>query len=314
MGVYIIRRLIATIPVLLVVALVVFSLIHFAPGDPAAIVIGAFGTTEQYARVRESLGLDRPLPVQLGLWFKNLSKGDLGTSLFGKTPVMKMIRDRMLPTFSIAILTELFAVALAVPLGVLAAWKANTWIDRVIMIFSTLGYSIPLFWLGFMFIYLFGVKLHWAPAAGYVHPGDSVPQFFIRLAMPVASTGLVVMALIARMTRATVLEVLHEDYIRTARAKGLAETNVLIRHALRNAILPIITVIGVGFALLLGGVVVTENVFAIPGLGRLLVDAIERRDFPVIQGTLLIVSAVYVLVNLMVDISYAFLDPRIRYQ
>lgn len=314
MGVYVIRRLIATIPVILVVALVVFSLIHFAPGDPAAIVIGAFGTTEQYARVRKEMGLDRPLPVQLGLWFKHAFQGDLGTSLFNKDPVLSLIRNRMLPTFSIAVLTEIFAVVLAVPLGVLAAWKANTWIDRVVMVFSTLGYSIPLFWLGFMFIYLFGVKLHWAPAAGYVHPGDSVPQFFIRLAMPIASTGLVVMALIARMTRATVLEVLHEDYVRTARAKGLAESGVLIRHALRNAILPIITVIGIGFALLLGGVVVTENVFAIPGLGRLLVDAIEHRDFPVIQGTLLIVSMIYVLVNLMVDISYAFLDPRIRYQ
>ncbi|MBM3944023.1 MAG: ABC transporter permease [SAR202 cluster bacterium] len=314
MGTYIIRRVIATIPVLLVVALIIFSLIHLAPGDPAAIIVGSFAGEEAYQRVRAELGLDKPIIVQLGIWFKNLFQGNLGQSLSGKTPVLEMIRDRMLPTFAIAILTEIFSVVLAIPLGVLAAWKANTWIDRVVMVFSTVGYSIPLFWLGFIFIIVFAVKTHWLPAAGYTHPGEDLGQFFLKLILPVVSTGLVVMALIARMTRATVLEVLQEDYVRTARAKGLADTSVLIRHALRNAILPIITVIGVGFALLLGGVVVTENVFAIPGLGRLLVNAILHRDYPVIQGTILIISAIYAFVNLLVDISYAFLDPRIRYQ
>ena len=304
MGTYIIRRTLATFPVLLVVALIVFALIHFAPGDPAAIIAGTFAGEEQVERIREQLGLNEPLPVQLGIWFKNIVQGDLGTSLSGKKPVLEMIRDRMLPTF---------AVALGVPLGILAAWKANTWIDRVVMVFSTVGYSIPLFWLGFILMYVFAVRLEIVPVAGYVHPGENLGAFFHRLVLPVIATGLVVMALIARMARATVLEVLGEDYIRTARAKGLVESTVLIRHALRNAILPIITVIGVGFALLLGGVVVTENVFAIPGLGRLLVNAISHRDYPVIQGTILVLSAIYAVVNLMVDISYAFLDPRIRY-
>ena len=313
MGTYIIRRTLATFPVLLVVALIVFALIHFAPGDPAAIIAGTFAGEEQVERIREQLGLNEPLPVQLGIWFKNIVQGDLGTSLSGKKPVLEMIRDRMLPTFAVAILTDIFAVALGVPLGILAAWKANTWIDRVVMVFSTAGYSIPLFWLGFILMYVFAVRLEIVPVAGYVHPGENLGAFFHRLVLPVIATGLVVMALIARMTRATVLEVLGEDYIRTARAKGLVESTVLIRHALRNAILPIITVIGVGFALLLGGVVVTENVFAIPGLGRLLVNAISHRDYPVIQGTILVLSAIYAVVNLMVDISYAFLDPRIRY-
>ncbi len=313
MGTYIIRRTLATVPVLLVVALIVFALIHFAPGDPAAIIAGTFAGEEQVERIREQLGLNEPLPVQLGIWFKNIVQGDLGTSLSGKKPVLEMIRDRMLPTFAVAILTDIFAVALGVPLGILAAWKANTWIDRVVMVFSTAGYSIPLFWLGFILMYVFAVRLEIVPVAGYVHPGENLGAFFHRLVLPVIATGLVVMALIARMTRATVLEVLGEDYIRTARAKGLVESTVLIRHALRNAILPIITVIGVGFALLLGGVVVTENVFAIPGLGRLLVNAISHRDYPVIQGTILVLSAIYAVVNLMVDISYAFLDPRIRY-
>ncbi len=313
MGTYIIRRTLATFPVLLVVALIVFALIHFAPGDPAAIIAGTFAGEEQVERIREQLGLNEPLPVQLGIWFKNIVQGDLGTSLSGKKPVLEMIRDRMLPTFAVAILTDIFAVALGVPLGILAAWKANTWIDRVVMVFSTVGYSIPLFWLGFILMYVFAVRLEIVPVAGYVHPGENLGAFFHRLVLPVIATGLVVMALIARMTRATVLEVLGEDYIRTARAKGLVESTVLIRHALRNAILPIITVIGVGFALLLGGVVVTENVFAIPGLGRLLVNAISHRDYPVIQGTILVLSAIYAVVNLMVDISYAFLDPRIRY-
>ena len=313
MGTYIIRRTLATFPVLLVVALIVFALIHFAPGDPAAIIAGTFAGEEQVERIREQLGLNEPLPVQLGIWFKNIVQGDLGTSLSGKKPVLEMIRDRMLPTFAVAILTDIFAVALGVPLGILAAWKANTWIDRVVMVFSTVGYSIPLFWLGFILMYVFAVRLEIVPVAGYVHPGENLGAFFHRLVLPVIATGLVVMALIARMARATVLEVLGEDYIRTARAKGLVESTVLIRHALRNAILPIITVIGLGFALLLGGVVVTENVFAIPGLGRLLVNAISHRDYPVIQGTILVLSAIYAVVNLMVDISYAFLDPRIRY-
>lgn len=302
------------IPVLLVVALVVFALIHIAPGDPAAIIVGNFATQERYDDVREQLGLNEPIYTQLGIWLKNLARGDLGESLFGKTEVTTMISQRIIPTFSVAILTLGFAVFLAIPMGVVAAWKANTWIDRSVMIFSTIGYSIPLFWLGFIFIWLFAVKLDWFPAAGYVAPSENLGQFFYRLVLPMLATGLVVISLIARMTRATMLEVLNEDYIRTARSKGLADSKVLIAHALRNAILPIVTVIGISLALLLGGVVVTENVFAIPGMGRLLVNAISHRDYPVIQGTVLVFAAIIATVNLLIDLSYAVFDPRIRYR
>ena len=302
------------IPVLLVVALVVFALIHIAPGYPAAIIVGNFATQERYDDVREQLGLNEPIYTQLGIWLKNLARGDLGESLFGKTEVTTMISQRIIPTFSVAILTLGFAVFLAIPMGVVAAWKANTWIDRSVMIFSTIGYSIPLFWLGFIFIWLFAVKLDWFPAAGYVAPSENLGQFFYRLVLPMLATGLVVISLIARMTRATMLEVLNEDYIRTARSKGLADSKVLIAHALRNAILPIVTVIGISLALLLGGVVVTENVFAIPGMGRLLVNAISHRDYPVIQGTVLVFAAIIATVNLLIDLSYAVFDPRIRYR
>ena len=313
MGTYIIKRVLATIPVLLVVALVVFSLLHFAPGDPARIISGIRATEDHVEALREEMGLNDPLPVQLGIWFRDILRGDLGTSLFGQASVAKTIRSGMLPTFSLALLSELYAVVFAVPLGVLAAWKANSWIDRTVMVFATLGYSVPLFWLGLLLIHVFGVQLELLPVAGYVPPDKDLIGFFKRLILPIVATGTVVMALITRMTRATMLEVLSEDYIRTARAKGLVEWEVLWRHALRNAMLPVITVIGVGFALLLGGVVVTENVFAIPGLGRLLFAAIVDRDYPLIQGTILIVSAIYAGVNLLIDISYAFLDPRIRY-
>ena len=313
MTTYIIGRVLATIPVLIVVSLVVFFLLRLAPGDPAVIIAGPFATAAMVEEVREEMGLNRPLPVQLGVWYADISRGNLGSSLFGGSEVVDLIKARIIPTISLAILSDVFAVAFAVPLGIIAAWKANTWIDRSIMVFATLGYTIPLFWLGLLLIQLLAVQFDLFPAAGYVKPSEDLGGFFYRLVLPVLATGLVVMALIARMTRATMLEALREDYIRTARAKGLADTAVLVRHALRNAILPIITVIGLGFALLLGGVVVTENVFALPGLGRLLVTAIYHRDYPVIQGTILVVSAIYAFVNLLVDISYGYLDPRIRY-
>ena len=313
MTTYIIGRVLATIPVLIVVSLVVFFLLRLAPGDPAVIIAGPFATAAMVEEVREEMGLNRPLPVQLGVWYADISRGNLGSSLFGGNEVVDLIKARIIPTISLAILSDVFAVAFAVPLGIIAAWKANTWIDRSIMVFATLGYTIPLFWLGLLLIQLLAVQFDLFPAAGYVKPSEDLGGFFYRLVLPVLATGLVVMALIARMTRATMLEALREDYIRTARAKGLADTAVLVRHALRNAILPIITVIGLGFALLLGGVVVTENVFALPGLGRLLVTAIYHRDYPVIQGTILVVSAIYAFVNLLVDISYGYLDPRIRY-
>ena len=310
---YIIRRVLATIPVLLVVALVVFALIRFAPGDPAAIIAGQEATQEEVEGIRRQLGLDRPLPVQLGIWFRDILRGDLGRSILSKHEVSKLIKQRVVPTLSLAILTEIFALVVAIPLGTLAAWKANSWIDRVVMVFATLGFSIPVFWLGFIMIYFFAVKLPLFPAAGYVAPSEDFFAYFHRLALPSLATGVIIMALIARMTRATVLETLGEDYVRTARSKGLSEKIVLIRHALRNAALPIVTVIGLGVAALLSGLVVTESVFGIPGLGRLLLNAIVSRDYPIIQGTILIISVVYVMINLLVDISYAFFDPRVRY-
>ena len=310
---YILRRLLATIPVFGVVAVVVFFLIHLGPGDPAAIIAGHEATLEEIEAIRDGMGLDRPLPVQLGIWFKDILRGDLGTSILTKDKVASLLADRVVPTLSLAVVTEVFAIAVAIPLGVLAAWKADTLIDRAIMVFATLGFSIPIFWLGIMMIWLLAVRLDLFPAAGYVPPTEGFGPFLHRLIMPAIATGTVVIALVTRMTRATMLEVLREDYIRTAWAKGLASKTVLMRHALRNAALPIVTVIGLGFAGLLSGLVISESVFAIPGLGRLLIDAIVFRDYPIIQGAILVISMVYVFVNLLVDISYAFFDPRIRY-
>ena len=311
---YVIRRVLGVIVVMVVVSLVVFGLVRFAPGDPAAIVAGPYASPENVEAMRTKMGLDRPLAVQLFIWYGQILRGDLGTSLFGgRVSVWKLIQQRLMPTITLAVLTNVFAVALAIPLGVIAAWKANTWVDRTVMVFCTLGFSIPLFWLAFMLVIALAVKLPIFPVAGYVPPTENIGQYFYSMILPVVSTGIVVMSLIARMTRATVLETLSEDYIRTARAKGLAESRVLIHHAFRNAVLPILTVVGLGFGLLLGGVVVTENVFAIPGMGRLLVDAISHRDYPIIQGTILLLSGVYALVNLFVDLSYAYIDPRIRY-
>ena len=310
---YIARRLLATIPVVLVVAIFTFLLLRLTPGDPATMIAGIEADEEHIAGIRRALGLDRPMHIQLAYFFRDLFRGDLGESVISGYPVTSLISERFVPTFSLAILTEIFAVFVGVPMGILAAWKANTWIDRSVMVFATLGFSIPVFWLGFLMIFLFAVKLGIFPAAGYVAPTEGFLPFLHRMIMPAVATGVVLMAFIARMTRATVLETLNEDYVRTARAKGLAEKAVLIRHALRNAALPILTVIGLGVAGVLSGVVITESVFAIPGLGRLLINSILARDYPIIQGVILVVSAVYVFINLLVDLSYAYFDPRVRY-
>ena len=313
MWAYILRRILAAIPVLFVVAVVVFMLLHLAPGDPAAIIAGHEATAEEVELKRKAMGLDRPIYVQLGIWLRDILQGDLGNSITTRSSVLDLVRFRLTPTLSLAVLTELLVIPIAIPLGVLAAWKANTWIDRSVMVLASFGFSIPAFFLGFILMYLFALKLPLFPPAGYVHMGDDFLGYLHRLILPSVSIGLIIMALITRMTRATVLEILNEDYVRTARAKGLAERVVLIRHALRNAALPIITVIGIGFAALLSGIVVIENVFAIPGVGRLLVDAILRYDYPVIQGAILLISVIYVFINLLVDISYALFDPRVRY-
>lgn len=313
MQTYIIRRILATIPVMLVVALFVFTLLRLAPGDPAAVIAGDYAQPKDIERIRHQLGLDEPIQTQLVIWLGRIAHGDLGVSIFSNLPVTKLIGQRMEPTIALTLTTMVFAVVLAVPMGVLAAWRVGSWIDRSVMVFAVAGFSFPVFWLGFLLIYTFSVQLEILPVQGYRSIKDGLGPFLTHITLPTITLGLVYMALIARITRASVLEVLSQDYIRTAHSKGLSPRDVLWGHALKNASVPIVTIIGVGVALLIGGVVVTESVFAIPGLGRLTVDAILHRDYPVIQGIILIFSAAYVLVNLIVDLTYTLLDPRIRY-
>ena len=310
---YLVKRLLATIPVMGVVALFVFSLLYISPGDPAAVIAGDIATEQDIARIRAQLGLDQPYLVRFGGWVADLARGDLGTSIFTKLPVSTLIAQRIEPTLALTVCTLIVAVALAVPLGVLAAARAGGWIDRVVMAISVLGFSVPVFVIAYGLILLFSVQLDWLPVQGYRSFSEGFGPFLTHMILPSVALGIVYMALIARITRATMLDVLAQDYVRTANAKGLAPGTVLTRHALKNAAVPIVTIIGIGVALLIGGVVVTETVFAIPGLGRLTVDAILRRDYPIIQGVTLLFSAVYVLVNLLVDLSYSLFDPRIRY-
>ena len=307
------RRLLSTLPVLLVVAVLVFLMLRLPPGDPAAILAGDAANAEQIARIRETLGLDQPIIVQFGIWAGNLLSGDLGESFYYKQKVTTLIGQRLEPTLSLAALTIVIAVIVSVPLGVLAAWRFGSLFDRVLMGFSVMGFSVPVFVLAYILIWFVSLKLGWLPVQGYQRLADGIWPYLRHLLLPAVTLSVIYVALIARVTRASVLEALGEDYIRTARAKGLPELRVLVRHALANAAVPIVTVIGIGIALLIGGVVVTESVYAIPGLGRLTVDAVLARDFPTIQGVILFFSFIYVLVNLLVDLSYVFLDPRIRY-
>jgi len=307
------QRILATIPVLLVVAVVVFALLRLTPGDPAAIIAGDSATTQQIEQIRDGLGLNQPLLVQFGIWFGNVLRGDLGESFFFKKTVAELIAQRLEPTLALALCTILLAVLIAVPLGVIAAWRHGGWLDRALMGFSTLGFSIPVFVLGYLLIWLVSLKLGWLPVQGYRRLSEGFSPFIRHLILPSMTLSVIYIALIARVTRAAVSEALTEDFVRTARAKGLPEWRVLIHHALANAAVPIATVIGIGLALLIGGVVVTESVYAIPGLGRLTVDAVLARDFPTIQGVILSFSVAYVLVNLLIDMSYLLFDPRIRY-
>ncbi len=310
---YIIRRLVATIPVMGVVAIFVFSLLYIAPGDPAAVIAGDLATSDDIARIHAQLGLDEPFLWRFGHWLWGVLHGDLGTSIFTNLPVTQLIAQRLEPTIALTLTTLLVTIAFAIPLGVIAAWKVGTWIDRLVMLIAVLGFSLPSFVLAYVLILVFSVELDLLPVQGYVSIGEGFVPFIQHLILPSIALGLIYGALIARITRASMLEVLSQDYIRTAQAKGLASSDVLIRHALKNAAVPIATVIGIGLALLISGVIVTETVFAIPGIGRLTVDAILRRDYPIIQGVILLFSAAYVLVNLAVDISYTLLDPRVRY-
>ncbi|MGE0717995.1 MAG: ABC transporter permease [Alphaproteobacteria bacterium] len=313
MWAYVIRRTLAVIPVMAVVAVVVFLLLHLSPGDPAAIIAGDNASSADIEAVRRKLGLDEPLAAQFFGWVGRLLVGDFGTSIFFNRPVLQLIGERVEPTVALALTTTVFAVAVAIPMGVVAAWKAGTWIDQLIMALAVLAFSFPVFLVGYGLVY--GLALEWEllPVQGFVSFGEDVGRALRHLVLPTIALGLVYTALLARMTRATMLEILNEDYIRTARAKGLGNSRVLIIHALKNASVPIVTTIGVGIALLIGGVVVTESVFAIPGVGRLTIDAVLQRDYPVIQGVILAVSGVYVVINLLIDLTYTVLDPRIRY-
>ena len=310
---YLIRRVLSTIPVMGIVALFVFSLLYIAPGDPAAIIAGDQATPADVERIRAGLGLDRPFLIRFGEWLWHVLNGDLGVSIFTNLPVTRMIAQRVEPTVSLMSLTLVLSISIAVPMGVLAAWNHGSWIDRIIMVFAVFGFSVPVFVVGYLLAYVFALELDWFPVQGYTPFAVGFRPWLSNLVLPAVALGGVYIALIARITRATMLEVLSQDYVRTAKAKGVGSRTILFLHALKNAAVPIVTVIGIGVALLIGGSVVTESVFAIPGLGRLVVDAILRRDYPVIQGVVLLFSFTYVLVNLGVDLLYTVFDPRIRY-
>ena len=310
---YIGRRLLATLPVMAVVAVFVFAMLRLTPGDPAAILAGASATTQDVADIRAKLGLDQPIVAQFLAWIGRMATGDFGESFFFKKQVAELVADRIEPTLMLTLTTMTLSILVAVPLGVLAAYRQGTWIDRIVMGFAVLGFSVPVFVIGYVLIYVFAIQLSWLPVQGYQPLAEGIRECLRRLVLPSVTLSVIYIALIARITRTSVLEVLGEDYIRTARAKGLTNVVVLMRHALRNAAVPIVTVVGIGIALLIGGVVVTESVFSIPGLGRLTVDAVLARDYPTIQAVILLFSFVYVLVNLVVDLLYTVLDPRIRY-
>jgi len=310
---YSIRRVLTTIPVMLFVAFFVFSLLYISPGDPAAIIAGDQATPADIARIRVSLGLDRPFLVRFGDWLWHVLHGDLGTSIFTNLPVTHMIAQRLEPTVSLMVLTLILSIVIAIPMGVVAAWKQGSWIDRLVMALAVFGFSTPVFVVGYILAYIFALKLGWLPVQGFTPISRGLWPFLRTLILPSVALGLIYIALIARITRATMLDVLSQDYVRTARAKGVGQNAILYVHALKNAAVPIVTVIGLGVALLISGAVVTETVFAIPGLGRLTVDAILQRDYPVIQGIVLMFSFAYVIVNLIVDLLYTLFDPRIRY-
>lgn len=309
---YIIRRCLATIPVVLIVAIFIFSLLYIAPGDPALIIAGDQATPEVVERIRSQLGLNQPIHVRFGEWVLNIVRGDFGTSVLSGRPVSTLIMQRMEPTLSLMLLTLIISVGIAVPLGVLATWKRRTFTDRSVMMLCVVGFSLPVFVTGYLLAYIFGLKLGWFPVQGYQRLENGIWPWLRSLVLPATALSMVYIALITRITRATMLETLSRDYIRTAHAKGLAVLPILFVHALKNAAVPIVTVVGTGVALLISGSVVAESVFAIPGLGRLTIDAILSRDYPVIQAVVLVFSLGYVLVNLIVDILYTLFDPRIR--
>ena len=310
---YIATRLLSAIPVLILVVVFVFALLRLAPGDPAQLIAGDQATQEQLRAIRASLDLDKPVHVQFVTWLGKLVRGDLGESVGKRVAVSEIIGQRMTPTLVVAIVSEVFAVVVGVPLGVLAAWKSNTWLDRAIILFASIGFAMPVFWLAFLAIWLFSLNLELLPVLGYTSIENGLGAYARHLVLPCATLGISLVALIARMTRATMLEVMRQDYIRTARSKGLTEQVVVLRHALKNASLPILTVVGLGIAWLLNGAIITETFFAIPGLGALIAQSILVRDYPVVQALLILATFIYVFVNMAIDLAYGYFDPRIRY-
>jgi peptide/nickel transport system permease protein len=309
---YLSRRLLATIPVMAIVAVLVFAMLRLTPGDPAAIIAGAAGTAQDVAAIRARLGLDRSIFAQFFVWIGNILTGDFGESFFFKKQVADLIADRIGPTLALATTTIVLSVVVAVPLGVLAAWKQGTWIDRIVMGFSVLGFSVPVFVIGYLLIYVFAIEFGWLPVQGYQPLREGFWGFLQRLILPSMTLSVIYIALIARITRTSVLEVLAEDYIRTARAKGLSPLRVVALHAFRNALIPVITVIGLQVGVLFTGAILTETIFSWPGVGKWLIEAINRRDYPVLQGGLLLLGVVVMVVNLLVDVAYGIINPRIR--
>ena len=310
---FIARRLLTLVPVMLIAATIVFLLVHFIPGDPAAMILGEDARPEEIEQLRRELGLDRPAYAQYFTWLGNAVVGNFGNSLYFDRPVLGVLVARLEPTMTLSLFAGLFAVCLGIPLGVVAALRHGTGVDQSAMTFSLFGVSIPNFWLGMNFILLFSVTLRWLPSTGFKGIADGPWEMARYMIMPIIVLGLSQAALIARMTRANMLEVLRQDYVRTARSKGVNERVVIFKHALRNAMIPTVTVIGLVVGNLLSGSAVTETIFAIPGVGRLMVVSIARRDFPIIQGGIMLIAGFRVLVNLLVDVSYVIIDPRIRY-
>ena len=312
MTAYILRRLVLLIPVMIVVGVVVFALVHLTPGDPAAVILGDRATAEDIQRLRDQLGLNDPLPVQFARWFGDMLRLDFGESIFLGEPVTQALLNRVQPTALLTLYALLIQIGIGVPAGVLAAVRHNSPLDRVFTVMAISGSAIPTFFLGIVLILIFAVRLRWLPSGGYVPPGEGLGEHLKSMILPAFALGFSAAGLLARMVRSSMLDVLREDYVRVAWAKGLPERLVIVRHALRNALIPALTIIGISVGALLGGAVVTETVFTIPGMGRLVVQSIARRDYPVIQGAIVAIALTYVLVNLVVDVLYVYVDPRVR--
>lgn len=309
---YILRRLVLLVPVIVIVGVVVFTLVHLTPGDPAGVILGDQATPEQVQELRDQLGLNDPLPIQFLTWFGNMLRLDFGESIFLGMPVTEALADRVVPTGLLTLYALILQLLIGIPLGVMSALRHGTVTDRLFTAVAISGAAVPNFFLGIMLILVFAVTLQWLPSVGYVSPFEDPVAHFQRMLMPAFALGFSTAGLLARLVRSSMLDVLNEDYVRTALAKGLARRDVVVRHALRNALIPSITVIGTSIAALLGGAVVTETVFTIPGMGRLVVQSIGRRDYPIIQGAVMAIAVTYVLVNLLVDVLYVYADPRVR--